>query len=591
LPVFFTLLLTYMSYFLPSEEFGTRSGLLSGSILTIAFFHLGVSSSLKVGYTVALDYAFYAFYAIIMIGLLTTMAEWFLNIRWKAREEKMGEPVKKTRKKNLVDENEVLINQDKSSESRMLLVGRIFFPAALVLLTFAYWLIYGLGVTLPSLSTQKIVQVSHAALTAPTAVNASTPTNGKVVLTIGSWRVTDQTQMDTILAVFNKEQPNIEVRFSPAVGDQYEKILRLQLQQGLAPDLFYLSSIGGRIANPQDIMANFKLEPLTGLQGLENYSPEAIATWSYPLPPAKDQSIAYGLPLFAVSHGIYYNKDIFADLHLPVPQTWDDLMADAEKLKAARYIPFANAHYGREKQRIGDLIFTNMAPTFLGGAAGRQKFANGKICFNDSRVVALFSAIQDISQYMSPDAETLTYAQSQQLFLQSQAAMYFGGSFEIPTFEKAKPKFNWGVFAIPAPQGYLSYVNYHIDTAIALNADSPHKTEARIFLTWLTTPEFAKLLGDQLPGLFPLNLKAPALEDQHGNDFLALNSIDNGRMDIRWPLPTTGLPDGRSLMQDAALGVMEPPPGESDRLTPQQAADKLQDGLAQWYLPAQQCLR
>ncbi|MEP6895865.1 MAG: ABC transporter substrate-binding protein, partial [Chloroflexota bacterium] len=101
LPVFFTLLLTYMSYFLPSEEFGTRSGLLSGSILTIAFFHLGVSSSLKVGYTVALDYAFYTFYAIIMIGLLTTMAEWFLHIRWKTREEEMGEPGKQPRKKSV----------------------------------------------------------------------------------------------------------------------------------------------------------------------------------------------------------------------------------------------------------------------------------------------------------------------------------------------------------------------------------------------------------------------------------------------------------------------------------------------------------
>ena len=91
----------------------------------------------------------------------------------------------------------------------------------------------------------------------------------------------------------------------------------------------------------------------------------------------------------------------------------------------------------------------------------------------------------------------------------------------------------------------------------------------------------SKLLGDKLPGLFPLNLKAPTLADQHGNDFLALNK--NHETDIRWPLPT-GLPDGRTSMQDAALGVMR---GD---LTPQQAADKLQNDLAQWYLPAQQCL-
>ncbi len=160
--------------------------------------------------------------------------------------------------------------------------------------------------------------------------------------------------------------------------------------------------------------------------------------------------------------------------------------------------------------------------------------------------------------------------------------MYFGGSFEIPTFEGAKPAFKWSVFAVPPLPGQLPYVNYHIDTAIALNAHAPYKTEARIFLEWLATPEYAKLLEDNLPGLFPLNLKKPTLTDQPGNDFLALN-IGRGR-DVRWVLPNTSLPNGRTLMQDAALGVMR---GD---LTPRQAADQLQNGLAQWYLPAQQCL-
>ena len=160
--------------------------------------------------------------------------------------------------------------------------------------------------------------------------------------------------------------------------------------------------------------------------------------------------------------------------------------------------------------------------------------------------------------------------------------MYFGGSFEIPTFEGAKPTFKWSVFAIPPLQGQPAYVNYHIDTAIALNANAPHKAEALTFLKWVATPEFAKLLEDQLPGLFPLNQHAPNPSDQHGNDFLALN-IGRGR-DVRWVLPNTSLPDGRTLMQDASLGVMR---GD---LTPQQAADQLQNGLAQWYLPAQQCL-
>jgi branched-chain amino acid transport system substrate-binding protein len=580
LPVFFTLLLTYMAYFLPAEEFGTRTGILTGSILTIAFFHLGVSSSLKVGYTVALDYAFYAFYAIIMIGLLTTMAEWYLHTRREKLEEQTEELQNKPRlNKATIKENEDLIQREKSSERYMLQTGRIFFPASLILLSLTYVLIYGLGVKLPALPNfgdNNLVSTAQSQTNATLAGETQqASTNGKVTLTIGSWRVTDQTQMNTILAVFNKAHPNIEVKFSPAVGDQYEKILRLQLQKGIAPDLFYLSSAGGRVANPLDIIANGDVEPLTGFSGLTNYGADAVNTWSLNNKP-------YALPMFAVSHGIYYNVDVFNKLHLSPPQTWDELITDAQLLQAANYIPIANAHYPNDKQRIGDLLFTNMAPTFIGGADGRLQYENGKRCFNDSHVVQLFGAIEDIAQYMPAAAETLSYTDSQQLFLQGKAAMYFGGSFEIPTFESNKPTFKWSVFAVPPPQGQPSYVNYHIDTAIALNVKAPHKAEALTFLKWVATPEFAKLLEDQLPGLFPLNQQAPNPSDQHGIDFLALN---NGRgRDVRWVLPNTSLPDGRTLMQDATLGVMR------GNLTPQQAADQLQNGLAQWYLPAQKCL-
>lgn len=606
LPVIFTLLLTYMSYFLPASEFGTRSGLLSGSILTIAFFHLGVSSGLKVGYTVALDYAFYAFYAIILISLLVTMLEWYMHIQGENSQKAIGtnngpehatmstpnksasqgNHRKESRQSLIPEPNEPL---GQSAELRMRTAGRIFFPAALISVFFAYWFIfYGQNLTRPFQNSQ-----SPSTTAQPISTSVSSP--GKVTLTIGSWRVDDQTQMNTILAVFNKEHPNIEVKFTPAIGSQYENILKLQLQNGNGPDLFYLSSAGGRIANPSTFYGD--TEPLTTkeLPGLDNYHADALNTWS-----ENDQ--LYALPLYAVSHGIYYNEDIFKQLQLSVPQTWGDLIGDAQVIKAAGKIPFANTLYTDDPQRVGDLIFTNMAPTFIGGAEGRKQYEQGQRCFNDSHVVRLFTAIQYMSQYMAPPpSQPPSYQYSQRLFLQGKAAMYFGGSFEIPTFEQANPLFHWSVFAIPPPQDLAPYVNYHIDTAIAINAKTPHKVEAIEFMTWLTTPEFAGLLGQNLPGLFPLNTQAPPLTDPSGKDFLALNQWRG--LDVRWVLPNTGLPDWRTLIQEAALGVISKQMSDDNQLTPQQvtenglelftprqAADHLQNGLGQWYLPAQQCL-
>ena len=47
--------------------------------------------------------------------------------------------------------------------------------------------------------------------------------------------------------------------------------------------------------------------------------------------------------MIAVSHGIYYNKDLFKRLGIEVPTTWEELSAAAQKIKDAGYTPFANA--------------------------------------------------------------------------------------------------------------------------------------------------------------------------------------------------------------------------------------------------------
>jgi raffinose/stachyose/melibiose transport system substrate-binding protein len=118
---------------------------------------------------------------------------------------------------------------------------------------------------------------------------------------------------------------------------------------------------------------------------------------------------------------------------------------------------------------------------------------------------------------------------------------------------------------------------------MGLNAASEHKEEAKVFLEWMTSPEFAKLMADNLPGFFPISNEPVELANEHANTFLSLNQ---GRgLDVRWAWEglLDGQPDGYTLMQDNAIAVLA---GDE---TPQQAADALQEGLAQWFEPAQTC--
>jgi raffinose/stachyose/melibiose transport system substrate-binding protein len=118
---------------------------------------------------------------------------------------------------------------------------------------------------------------------------------------------------------------------------------------------------------------------------------------------------------------------------------------------------------------------------------------------------------------------------------------------------------------------------------VGLNAAGKHQAEARQLLSWLTGLESAQLMGNQLPGFFPMQTNAPVLENQHANAFLALNQ--NRGIDVRfaWEQLRDGSPDGYTLIMDGALAVV------NGRQSPQAAANALQTGLAQWFEPAQRC--
>lgn len=405
------------------------------------------------------------------------------------------------------------------------------------------------------------------------AAGETAPSGEVVELTMGSWRVDDVEQMNTILAKFNEENPNIKINFDPTNPPEYNATLRTQLEGGTAPDLYYLRSF----ATSRQLFDEGFLEPLADLPGLqENFTAEARSPW------ATDDGTPYGVPMIAVSHGIYYNQDIFTELGLEVPQTWEDLLAAAQTIKDAGYSPFANG--AGDAWTIAEIVLMNIAPNFIGGYEGRQAYLTGERCFNDANAVAAFQGVADLAPFFPEGQQALTYYDSQQLFLQGQAAMWLGGSWDIPFFEGEAPEFAWSVFPVPAPAGQDRYVTFHLDAGMGVNAASPHKEEAKKFLEWMTGEEFASMLANELPGFFPISNSAPEVADPAAAAFLGFNEGAAG-VDIRWAWEKLldGSPDGYTLMQDHAIAVLN---GEE---TAQQAADALQEGLATWYEPAQNC--
>jgi branched-chain amino acid transport system substrate-binding protein len=556
LPVFFIISLSYVSFFLPTIDFEALIPILTGTVLSIVFFHLDVSNDLDVSYTVALDYVFYVLYAMFVIQLLLGVIAWHTQ----------GEGMKKS----------------------ILFVVKLSYPAVILLTAVTLLYIYPDSWRIdwgalwhtnpapeqPGADTDPQPIGNDTAITPGTVTSTVTETiPSTVTLRLGSWRSEDEAAMQRILAVFQQQHPEIVVQWETGAPATYSDMLIRQLQQGIAPDLFYITSFSGG----EKLLEEGYVATLEELPELKRYfTAVELAPWS------TGDGRPYGVPLIAVAFGVYYNIDLFAQLEIQPPTTWEQLLQAAQTIQKAGYVPFANG--AQEAWAVNETIFMSLAPNLIGGREGRLQYLSGERCFNDDSTVAAFQAVADLAPFLPANKAELSFADTQQLFLDGKAAMLLGASTDIPTLEAAEPKFQWSVFAVPAPQGQPTTVTFQPYAAVGLNAASAHPEQARLFLSWLATPTVGELLSNELPGLFVPHGKIPAAQNPHVQAFLTLIASGNTDVGWAWPQISAKPPDGYSLMMQGAVAVIL---GEK---TAQVAADELQSGLAQWFQPAQRCL-
>jgi len=564
LPLLITLVLAYITFFLPLGH-SERLAVGSTALLTTAFFHLTLADSLpEIGYTVAMEYLFYASYVMsALIVLLET-----LSIRY----EKISEEAKKKAEKAHFESQRIRLNT----------IGRLVYPSILLLVLTAGYLVNVGAMTLNPRSTETkhlvefILDRDVASLAVATAEPKSNMDEGSVKMKLITWRPEDTEQLQILLDAFHAHAASlgrdIVIEHEPIVSVKYNSILDIQLSREQGPDLFYVRpfSVDGNIAR--------YLAPLNDMPIDENYDETKIAPW-------KDRiGTYYAVPYVGVVQGVYYNQDLFNHYGISVPRTWGEFLTNLEVIaeKDSGIIPIANAMNEREDSEM----FMSIAANFLGGPEGRARLMRmdgTSQCYNNPRVVNTFAAIEDLKPYLPENAATIGSNTSKELFFDRDAVMLFGGSWDLQKVSE-KADFNWGVFAVPAPASKETYVIFQPDIAIGINKDSPHQEEARMFLEWLMTDEAVNLTAENLAGFYPLNINKPTTSSG-ANDEKFLQLVREYPGDIRWMFTeiSNKAPAAADIIRRDLYRMI------TDNLTPLEAAQNLQDGLGEWYAPAQSC--
>jgi raffinose/stachyose/melibiose transport system substrate-binding protein len=378
--------------------------------------------------------------------------------------------------------------------------------------------------------------------------------SNKIELTMGSWRADDVTQMNELLNAYKEVAPNVSIDFKPTNPSDYNTTLRLQLDSATGPDLMYARSY----KTGQELFESGYFADCSNIEGLKNFTDSNKAPWM-----SKDGKM-FAVPFAAVSHAVYYNKDLFQKAGVSIPTTWEEFMQVCATLDKKGITPLANGL--ADEWDILETFFLGTLPNYVGGAKERVKYENGEKMFTGKEFVNALTAMRDVAKYCPKGFESVTYNDSQVLFATGKTAMFIDGSWTVGTYKDSP--FDWGIFAIPAPKGSKTIITFHPDMAITMNTKTKYPKEAMAFLSWLCTPSGAKTASKYLPaGFFPMINVPIEIALPQANEFLALNNGKETDARFVWPV----LLDLYAPMDQAVISIMK---GE---ITPIQGANKIQE--------------
>lgn len=404
-----------------------------------------------------------------------------------------------------------------------------------------------------------------AATLAPLAIAAD-----KVELTVESWRNDDLAiWQDKIIPAFEASHPEITVKFTPSAPAEYNAVLNSKLDAGSAGDIITCRPFDASLA----LWNADHLENLTNLSGMANFSDVAKSGWS-----TDDGEITYCVPMASVIHGFIYNKEAFEEVGVDVPETVEEFFAVLDAFKEdGTYIPMAMGT--NDQWEAATMGYNNIGPNYWKGEEGRNALIAGEQKLTDEGWVAPLRQLARWGEYLGDGYEAQTYPDSQNIFTLGRAAIYPAGSWEISGFN-TQADFEMGAFPPPVEKaGDTCYISDHTDIGIGMNANTDNPEAAKAFLNWVASSEFSNIFANALPGFFPLSSAEVELEDPLAREFISWRDRCESSIRSTYQILSRGTPNLENETWNASVAVIK---GVE---SPEDAAKRLQEGLASWYEP------
>ncbi|TMV47017.1 extracellular solute-binding protein [Paenibacillus mesophilus] len=390
------------------------------------------------------------------------------------------------------------------------------------------------------------------------------PKGDPVKLVMYSWRPEDKDGYAKIIEEFEKDNPGIKVEFKPFKSTEYNTIVTNALQSGTGVDILQLRPYDGAKALAD---ANY-LTAVDKVKGIENIPS------SYLDAARGGDGKVYGIPFMLNNAVIFYNKKLFDDNSLQVPETWDDFLKVSDALKAKNITPIAQS--GKAAYLLS-MTHTVIGASAYGGNEFVQSLLKGSVNFKDAKFVDSIKRMKQLEAYFPKDFVAIEDKDAQALFYTGKAAMYINGSHRLETFEANKVAFP--IDYIPgfaAKKGDPAQITTWVDGSYGIAKSSKHQEQAAKFIEFVASKKFGQLFSDTLTRVSPIKgvepkhpllKKMAAQSEKNSTPYLLLTHFSQGT-------PTT-----KTTFEDSLQGMY------IGKLTVDKVAEDTQASAAKWFKP------
>ena len=329
-----------------------------------------------------------------------------------------------------------------------------------------------------------ILALAAGAATLPAAA-AAAATNLKV-WTI-PWNPKAHAAFGAMIKDYEAKHPDVTVTDESRGIDEHKTAMRVAAGSGQGPDIYYMwggLGLGGEFAMAG---ASAPLDQYYAKYKWDDRFSAASLSDSHRYPGGR-----HGVPFVIHGEGLYYNKALFAKAGITAPpKTYDELVADAEKLKAA-HIPAitfggtVNWHL----MRLMDVILEAKC-----GAAKHDDLMAMKTDWaTEPCAAASFGELKKwADNYTLKPFMGLADDQAQNLFYAGRTAMALEGDWFVSMIAQHGDLDKYGFFLVPTGTDRL----YFFSEYFYVSSKSANKDAAADFLDFITSPEEQqKYLGE-----------------------------------------------------------------------------------------------